>query len=992
MKTILDVVGAVKTYTDNKISLDPKEITANYSDIISITDAFPKAAKDVKLKVDAVQDLHGYDNPWVGGAGKNYALGIDLSAWPNNQRVEKGITYKLLRDNAGNIIGINMNGATTNNYSQISLGQINLEANVQYYMDKGNYSNTSVLFYINLGASSGSANCTSAPVTPTYNAAASNVNILLFVPANTTVSNYTITPLICKNSESDKSFAPYTNICPISGWDNAKVTRSGKNLLPLTVSRIKALNTSGTWNGNVYTYYGVTATINTDSNGNVTGIKCQGTSSNDACYVYLTDDSTLTFNDYKGMKLSGCNNGALHKYDLRVVYRNSNGAWLTSDEETTTAITIRDNVPNTAYYQIIIVVRNGKAVNETFYPMISKEGGDFEPYQGEELTISLNGTRYGGTLDVTSGVLTVDKGFAEFDGSEDESISFYNSRNGFQFGGLTGMSSASFVEGLCNQAEIVTSVTQHGMRYTDTVAYWLYAQDDLGITTVEELKTYLSSHPLQMLYMLATPQTIQLTPTEVKLLQGYNTLYADSGDISLTYNPATLGNVVEEVGELEDDVQDLENYVTETGVKNFCPTFPASVSVAGVAYTTASNGIVSAVGISTGQTAGFFAANQVANLLPAGDYILSAGNDASEDLRLVVLIKRANNSSIYIECTSAQEKPFTVYADDQFMSIYIRTNGGDKAINGTIAPMIRPASITDPTYQPYAKTNVELTQDGKALTVKLEDLVKGGNKISAKPVISTRKTWLTKTWSGLTEIHGNDVWTDGDNIYYSFGSNQYVLNKSTSTWSTKTWSGLTSFNGTRIWTDGDNIYYSYNAKQYVLDKETSTWSTKTWSGLTSFDGSYIWTDGDNIYYSNDSNQYVLDKETSNWSTKTWSGLNPSRGDDTWTDGDNIYYSYNAGHYVLDKATSTWSAKTWSGLTEFHGNNVWTDGDNIYYSASTYQYVLDKSTSNWSTKTWSGLTSFNGTSVWTDGDNIYNSASTYQYILCEKIKSIKPALK
>ena len=52
--------------------------------------------------------------------------------------------------------------------------------------------------------------------------------------------------------------------------------------------------------------------------------------------------------------------------------------------------------------------------------------------------------------------------------------------------------------------------------------------------------------------------------------------------------------------------------------------------------------------------------------------------------------------------------------------------------------------------------------------------------------------WETKTWSGLTEFHGIYTWTDGTDIYYSYGtSNQYVLDKATSTWKPKTWNGLT---------------------------------------------------------------------------------------------------------------------------------------------------------------------------------------------------------
>ena len=245
----------------------------------------------------------------------------------------------------------------------------------------------------------------------------------------------------------------------------------------------------------------------------------------------------------------------------------------------------------------------------------------------------------------------------------------------------------------------------------------------------------------------------------------------------------------------------------------------------------------------------------------------------------------------------------------------------------------------------------------------------------------TGDKWLAKTWSGLYNFPGNSVWTDGDNIYCSLGSDHYVLDKETSTWSPKTWSGLTTFSGTDgIWTDGDNIYHSSNADNYVLDKSTSAWTIKIWNGLTDFYGSNVWTDGDNIYCSRGSDQYVLDKATSTWTPKTWSGLTNFGGGNVWTDGDNIYYSDLNNHYVLNKSTSTWSAKSWSGLTNFKGIKVWTDGDTIYYSDYSKQYVLDKTTSTWSVKTWSGLTQTTGEYIWTDGDNIYYSIGSGQYYL------------
>ena len=89
-----------------------------------------------------------------------------------------------------------------------------------------------------------------------------------------------------------------------------------------------------------------------------------------------------------------------------------------------------------------------------------------------------------------------------------------------------------------------------------------------------------------------------------------------------------------------------------------------------------------------------------------------------------------------------------------------------------------------------------------------------GKKISVKP--SVKDTWTEKTWSGLTDFEGSNIWTDGNNIYYSSSTNQYVLDIATSTWNTKTWNGLTSFDGNNIWTDGNNIYHSSGTTHYVL--------------------------------------------------------------------------------------------------------------------------------------------------------------------------------
>ena len=69
----------------------PIEVVKDFAPIITIEDAINKAAKDLKVKVDAVQDLHGYTKPWVGGAGKNI-FHPDRTV---QSRTVNGVTYSI---------------------------------------------------------------------------------------------------------------------------------------------------------------------------------------------------------------------------------------------------------------------------------------------------------------------------------------------------------------------------------------------------------------------------------------------------------------------------------------------------------------------------------------------------------------------------------------------------------------------------------------------------------------------------------------------------------------------------------------------------------------------------------------------------------------------------------------------------------------------------------------------------------------------------------
>ncbi len=236
-------------------------------------------------------------------------------------------------------------------------------------------------------------------------------------------------------------------------------------------------------------------------------------------------------------------------------------------------------------------------------------------------------------------------------------------------------------------------------------------------------------------------------------------------------------------------------------------------------------------------------------------------------------------------------------------------------------------------------------------------------------------TWKEKTFEGSSSFDGSFIWTDGTDTYYSNGSYQYVLNKTTNKWDTKTWAGsLKPTDGRYIWTDGTDTYYSFGSTQYVLSG--STWSTKTWTGLTSFDGDKVWKRGTVYYYSSGASQYILSNST--WSSITWTtSLKPNNGSCVWTDGTYTYYSFGSIQYVL--SGSTWSTKTWTGLTSFRGYYIWTDGVNTYYSDDAKQYILKNG--KWVEKTWLGSHQpTDGQYIWTDGEDIYYLSGQNSYKL------------
>lgn len=251
--------------------------------------------------------------------------------------------------------------------------------------------------------------------------------------------------------------------------------------------------------------------------------------------------------------------------------------------------------------------------------------------------------------------------------------------------------------------------------------------------------------------------------------------------------------------------------------------------------------------------------------------------------------------------------------------------------------------------------------------------------------------WTTKTWSGLTDFYGYNVWTFDKNIYYSRTSEtgmvrgHYHLTPKSNEWESVVWTNIMrSFTGKYIWHSSSHTYFSEGSNQYVLDNDTHKWGERLWSPdgitlITSLYGNNFWTHNGKTFYSS---TYIIEPIEGGDSIREISWISPTSftGEDVWTDGKNAYFSSGTTHYILNTDTLTATIKKWNGLTSFNGKYIWTDGRKVYYSHGEEQYVLNQDTSTWDVKTWNGLTSFNGDDIWEYMGEIYYSNGTEQYVL------------
>lgn len=319
-----------------------------------------------------------------------------------------------------------------------------------------------------------------------------------------------------------------TNVRPISGWDSVDVNVVEKNLLPYPYNSATSTNN------------GITFTANSD--GSVT---VNGTATGTAVFILKNMNSwkTLPSGTYT---LSGCPSGGGNGRYALIAQFYDNGTFkglydYGSGATDTYLSEVAMPISSSNFY--IAIWQGTTFNNETFKPMLERGSSvtAFEAYNGNTTTVDLGQTVYGGSLDVTSGVLTVDK--IHYKGSDltwaIASTTNYQFRCNEALPIIHGSNNAYLTTGICSAYKAVTvNATYNQNSFGVNYGAQLYVRDD----RFSDLASFVSSiADVDFVFPLATPTTVTLTPTQVNTLLGQNNVWADSGDVEVKLFP-TLNN------------------------------------------------------------------------------------------------------------------------------------------------------------------------------------------------------------------------------------------------------------------------------------------------------------------------------------------------------------------------------------------------------------------------------------------------------------------
>jgi len=335
----------------------------------------------------------------------------------------------------------------------------------------------------------------------------------------------TFYPMICASTETSPTYNPYENICPISGSASVTVTDCGKNLADYEYrNQSPSIST-----GQMVTY----DSWNTDF------IKIDNTKQ----YSFETYNSTAgTYILYYDSNKSFLGYG---RFNANTHYDVSNSPYYAN----TKYIKLRDD--------------NASGTDPQIQLELGNESTTYEPYNGTTTTTQLGQTVYGGTLDVVSGVLTVDRAMMDL-GTQSwtyQSVwaSWYTDYIADVKGTNTGAEIPNFISDRFEAVPTNDGMSPQAQGYTGISST---TRGSSGCRILVKNGSTTEAPTGQLCYSLATPQTYQLTPQQIQTLLGQNNVWSDAGEVEVTYKADIQLYIGKLIGTTEDD------YIADTAIPN----------------------------------------------------------------------------------------------------------------------------------------------------------------------------------------------------------------------------------------------------------------------------------------------------------------------------------------------------------------------------------------------------------------------------------------
>ena len=434
--------------------------------------------------ITAIQDLHGYDYPWVGGSGLNlFHMNSSIS------QTSAGVVYT--SDDNYMILNNTKSGGSTANFNNTT---ITLPSGTYYakaFAISGTASKVNQSFNLKDNGASVVAFDLSTVGTFTLSEEKTLYLSTTIWEDGITYNNYKIGIVVSKTSSIDK-FYPYSNECPIIGFSGVEVVRDGIQQ----------------W----------------DEEWEVGDIDAQGNPTSSTTLIRTKNFNPCKPNTtYSVVIPSG--------KSMYVKYYDKDKNFITPTVSASSTITTPSNC---YYFKFVMGSAYGTTYNNDIAINYPSTDTSYHAYNGNTYSLTFTDgsnplTVYYGTVDLISGLLTVTYGrdlgsslnWGDYGSNNTYYAEISSKKAGFE--NLL-MSDYSYFSGTYANMPNGTFKGSGNTKY-------IYIRDD-RYSSATEFKNNITT---SIVYELATPLTYQLSKQQIRSLVGVNNIFADTGDSIVDY-------------------------------------------------------------------------------------------------------------------------------------------------------------------------------------------------------------------------------------------------------------------------------------------------------------------------------------------------------------------------------------------------------------------------------------------------------------------------